>query len=223
LFKKAIGRIIGYRIARAWQEVNKYYSEKHKFNAGASNIVRVDSANSETVMKYFRDEQPGLVIVSGTDLLKKETINALPEKTIINLHTGLSPYINGGPNCTNWSLSIGRPDLIGNTVMWIDPGIDSGGIIATAQTEISDCTTLTAIHIRQFESAHQVYIKCINRILEDREKPAGVKQDDITTGVTFYTREWNVIAMFRELVYLRFFLKHQKKLSLPVKTISVDE
>ena len=51
---------------------------------------------------------------------------------IINLHTGPSPYTRGG-NCNLYALRDGHPEWVGVTVHYIDPGIDSGELIRTAQ------------------------------------------------------------------------------------------
>ena len=104
------------------------------------------SANDAELIALIERERPDLVLVSGTDLLRKATLDRFATK-VMNLHTGISPYIRGGPNCTNWALAMGEFDLIGNTVMWIDPGIDSGAIIATERTPLTagnrsrSCTT----------------------------------------------------------------------------------
>lgn len=220
LMQKIVRRIVGHVFSNAWRDVNNYYSVNCKTDVQQDRGVAVESANSKIILNYFKNEQPDLVAISGTDLLKKSTIEILPAQTITNLHTGLSPYINGGPNCTNWCLSIGRPDLIGNTVMWIDSGIDSGNIISTLQTDISDCKSISDLYIRQFQYAHTLYIECINNIIEKGcHDVKNTVQDNIASGLTFYTREWNTWAIIRALIYFYLFTPKQEKLSLPVVTI----
>ena len=222
LIQKIVNRIVGHAFFNAWRDANHYYLVNYKTDIQRDRGIAVESANSEIIIDYFKKEQPDLVAISGTDLLKRSTIEMLPTKTIINLHTGLSPYINGGPNCTNWSLSIGRPDLIGNTVMWIDSGIDSGNIISTLQTDILDCKSISDLYIRQFQYAHTLYTKCIKKIIENgRDNVKDTAQDSIGSGLTFYTREWNTWAIIRALVYYYLFISKQDKIFLPVRTINL--
>ena len=220
LIQKIIRRLVGHAFSNAWRDVNNYFIVNCELDTQQSGAVAVESANSKIILNYFKNEKPDLVAISGTDLLKKSTIEMLPAQTITNLHTGLSPYINGGPNCTNWCLSIGRPDLIGNTVMWIDSGIDSGSIISTLQTDISGCTSVGDLYVRQFQYAHTLYIECVKRIIENGcHHVEHTDQDDIASGLTFYTREWNTWAIIRALIYFYLFTPKQEKLSPPVVTI----
>ena len=63
--------------------------------------------------------KPELVIVSGTNLLAEHLIKTIRAYAkIINLHTGISPYVKGGPNCTNWCIYHANFSFIGNTVMY---------------------------------------------------------------------------------------------------------
>ena len=109
---------------------------------------------------------------------------------ILNLHTGLSPYIKGAPNCTNWCIATEQYHLIGNTVMWIDSGIDSGNIATTEFTEFNGNEDLAAIHIKVMEHAHNLYLRAIKKIV-NKECP-NIKQDEIAKGVTYYTKQWEL-------------------------------
>ncbi len=134
------------------------------------------------------------MVVSGTRLIKEEIINlGVP---ILNLHTGLSPYVNGGPNCTNWCLSLGTYHKIGNTTMWLDVGIDSGNIINTSPVEFTGSESLQVIHKKVMESAHELYLSTL-KLLSSGVKTSGVKQKDIRVeSKTFYTRQWGIAQKF---------------------------
>src|SRR5206468_12540277 len=110
--------------------------------------IQVADINAPEVLALVEREKPDLVVVSGTNLLKPPLIAKIRETgKVVNLHTGISPFIKGGPSCTNWCLALRRFDLIGNTVMWLDAGIDSGAIIATERTPLTGRESLLELHI----------------------------------------------------------------------------
>jgi methionyl-tRNA formyltransferase len=117
-----------------------------------------------------------------------------PSVGILNLHTGLSPYIKGGPNCTNWCIATGQFHLVGNTVMWIDEGIDSGNIFATEFTDFTGTDDLNAIHVKVMDHAHDLVVRSLESI--SKGSRTSVKQSEIAKGVTYYTRDWNLKQKF---------------------------
>jgi folate-dependent phosphoribosylglycinamide formyltransferase PurN len=153
------------------------------------------TANDEELVGLIESEKPDLVLVSGTDLLTKRTLDRFGTK-VMNLHTGISPYIRGAPNCTNWALALGEFDLIGNTVMWIDTGIDSGAIVTTERTPLTGRETLGELHVKVMEHAHDLYCRTVEAFVTGRPLPS-VAQGNITKGRLFRTRNWNSAAMVR--------------------------
>ncbi|MDP4867145.1 MAG: hypothetical protein NWR53_10845, partial [Crocinitomicaceae bacterium] len=98
--------------------------------------------------------------------------------------------IKGGPNCTNWCIATKQYHLVGNTIMWIDEGIDSGNILTTEFTKIDWSISLLDIHVTVMEHAHQLYVKAIKFI--EQGNISNVKQSDICDGKTYYTKEWKL-------------------------------
>ena len=109
----------------------KFYNKK-LVPANENLISYVNNIND--LIKSVSNFEFDLVVVSE-QVFKKKLIDSLKPK-ILNLHTGLSPYVNGGPNCTNWCISNDRFDLIGNTVMYLNEGIDSGNIISSKKLDL---------------------------------------------------------------------------------------
>jgi hypothetical protein len=129
------------------------------------------------------------VLVSGTNLLSDATINTLPQARIMNLHTGLSPYIKGGPICTHVCLSLGRPDLIGNTVMWIDKGIDSGNILLSERTPLTGHESLGEMLIKNVEHGQALYLRAVSAYLTGRPLRA-ISQKEMGEGRVFLGHDW---------------------------------
>lgn len=186
--RRLIRGVAGYPFRRAWFRLLDHYQRSFPNFPGTTRVH--SGVNEPSVIRQVEDLKPDLVLVSGTDMLRKPLIKAI-QKTgrIINLHTGLSPYIKGGPNCTNWALAIGRPDLIGNTVMWLDAGIDSGNIISTERTPLTGRESILELHKKVMDHAHDLYLRATARIVSQLDVPS-VDQALLGEGRLFLSKDW---------------------------------
>ncbi|MGZ8835434.1 MAG: formyltransferase family protein [Pyrinomonadaceae bacterium] len=166
--------------------------------------VRVKNVNDPATIRTIEEISPDLIIVSGTNLVGKRILEMASQRIgAVNLHTGLSPYIKGGPNCTNWCLAERSFHLIGNTVMCLDPGIDSGNIIASEQTRLTGCETLAGLHWKVMEHAQAMYVSVVSKLARGDSVPSRA-QDSIDAGKTYYSIDWNLRAMLNA----RYNFKH---------------
>ena len=193
-----------FKFRSSWINMLKYYKKKYKDFPIKPSLI-VEDINSDECKEIIINFKPELVLVSGTNLLKKELIDLINQSgKIMNLHTGISPYVKGGPNCTNWCLYLKKFHLIGNTVHWIDEGIDSGDIITTDNVVLDGSENLNDLHIKVMESAHQLYIKTINHFFKKKEIIA-VNQNNFTDKKLFKTKDWKFFNMLVALFNFYFF------------------
>ena len=196
-FKKFIqalqDRLFFGEILKAWTSLQERYS-KHYTGWPNVPVLSVDSINTEEAFEFTKNLDPQLIVVSGTGLVKKKMLSIQPAIGIINLHTGLSPYIKGGPNCTNWCISTGQFNKIGNTIMWINEGIDSGNIISSELTPIKGNPELREIHWQVMEHAHDLYLRVIRYLLDHKPPYTSVQQKEIAPGKLYLTKMWNYPA-----------------------------
>jgi methionyl-tRNA formyltransferase len=83
--------------------------------------------NSDEVVDWIKLEQPDVIVVYSTSIIKEPLISTFPGR-IFNLHAGLSPYYRGsGTNL--FPFHNGELEYVGMTVHHLDAGIDSGDII----------------------------------------------------------------------------------------------
>ena len=201
IVRSAVSITLARGLRAAWFNMLRHFDQTFRDWPGTPSSVH-ETANAPELIELVERERPDLVLVSGTDLLKKATLDRFATK-VMNLHTGISPYIRGGPNCTNWALALGEFDLIGNTVMWIDPGIDSGAIITTERTPLTGRESLKELHIKVMDHAHDLYRRAVEAFAEGQPLPS-VPQKEIAKGRLFMTRQWNSIAMLRAVLNYRF-------------------
>ncbi|MFN5417913.1 MAG: formyltransferase family protein [Flavobacteriia bacterium] len=193
--EKVVEKLFFSFIDQSWMKLMKHYSSE-KFKLKSEHIYETSYINADEVIEITKQVKPDLIVVSGTSLIKEKLLSLKPDRGIVNLHTGLSPYIKGGPNCTNWCIAMNQPYFIGNTIMWIDAGIDTGNIITTEQVKLDGNEDLFQIHLKVMESAHDLYLRVIDKISKGETVP-NVAQDMIAKGTTYYNKEWNLGMKFK--------------------------
>lgn len=213
--KEVIGRfrnlyrviLTGGLFRRAWFEMLRHYDGLYSEFPVAPRLYCGD-VNSDPVIALIEAEQPSLVVVSGTNLLRPRLIDAICRfGRVMNLHTGISPYVKGGPNCTNWCLSLQEFDLIGNTVMWLDAGIDSGNLIATERTPITGGERFVELHIKVMDHGHGLYADAVQRFALAKTLP-NVPQDALSDHRLFLSRQWKLPQMWRAI--LNFYVHYRR-------------
>lgn len=210
ILSKILNRFVFYKIASSWYNLLSYY-EKNYAAPTHPLILTTANINSGEVIDFIKQLQPDLIMVSGTSLIKAGILELKPAKGIINLHTGLSPYVKGGPNCTNWCIANNTLHLIGNTIMWIDKGIDSGNIITSATVPLDGTESLDTLHFKVMEHAHQLYLDALDTLQNDFKNCPSVKQGDIAKGSLFLTRMWNFNA---KLNFMRHLIGLKKRIRI---------
>lgn len=180
---------IGYPLRAAWYGMLRHYDALYP-DFPISPALNCADVNTPSVHEYVARVKPDLVLVSGTNLLRDPLIDEIQRHgRVMNLHTGISPYVKGGPDCTYWCLALREFGLIGNTVMWLDVGIDRGNIIATERTVLAGDETLLKVRIAVMEHAHALYLKCIERYVSGDRLP-DVPQASFPIKRLFLGKHW---------------------------------
>jgi methionyl-tRNA formyltransferase len=224
LAEKVFEKLLLAPMRKAWQGMLRNYDKQFP-SFPAVDTIDVENINSQAAYDFTQKHQPDLILVSGTRLVKEKMLAINPAIGILNLHTGLSPYVKGGPNCTNWCVAKKDFHLIGNTIMWIDKGIDTGNILTTEFTPIEGDEDLSALHVKVMEHAHALYIRSLQYLASG--KTQSVKQSDIAPGTTFYTREWTwtqKLRLIRNISLLKKFCQNGElsKRRKAVRTINLN-
>lgn len=224
LFDKVIERLFLSPINHAWWGMLRSYNERYP-KYPDTDILDVENINSPLAYDFSAKYKPDLILVSGTRLVRNQMLAINPTIGILNLHTGLSPYVKGGPNCTNWCIANKEFHLIGNTIMWIDKGIDTGNILVTEFTPFNGNENLLELHKKVMEHAHNLYIKAVSYLASGKSQ--SIPQSDIANGVTYYNKQWtlkrkiDLIKNYSELTKLfndgTIFAKQKK-----IKTVEID-
>lgn len=189
VFKRLTNRIRFSKYGMAWSNLQNYYYANFALPREKETIL-TGSINKVDVLNFTRNLTPDLVVVSGTGLIKEPLLSLQLPVGTINLHTGLSPYVKGGPNCTNWCIANNDWDLIGNTVLWLSAGIDSGNIITSEKTNIDNIKSHYGIHYCVMEHAHDLMLRTIRYIINSQPPYQSIPQADIGKGKLYLNKMW---------------------------------
>ena len=200
-------RIFFSRIIHSWVSLQKEYAHQYPEWPKVP-VIETGSINSDDAYHFTQKLSPDIIVVSGTGLVRSKMLSLKPGIGIINLHTGLSPYIRGGPNCTNWCIATGQYNKIGNTIMWINEGIDSGNIIASECTALHEIKSLDNIQWEVMEHAHELYLRAIDYLSVTPAPYNSVPQKQIAEGQLYLTKMWNFSAKRKLLNNLPVFIKN---------------
>ncbi len=197
---KVAGRVLyGGASAQIAREGVRRFNSPPPWTAPA---IGVEDVNSAEAVAFLRAASPDLICVSGTRMVKAPVFETLPSRGLLNLHTGLSPYYKGGPNCTMWCLANGEPQFIGVTIHELDPGIDSGRVILTEQTSVEAGDSAADLVWKTIEQGFGLYARVVAAMAAGQSvRP--VVQGEIGEGRTYFTREWGAGELGRALRFVR--------------------
>jgi hypothetical protein len=101
---------------------------------------RIHSVNGSATVALLRAARPDVVVVNGTRIIASTVLEEIT-CPVINTHAGITPGyrgVHGG----YWALVDGRPDQVGTTVHLVDPGIDTGGVLARATFAVTPADSI---------------------------------------------------------------------------------
>jgi len=115
------------------------------------------------LVRMLRDAAVELVVLAGyMRVLKSPTLEAFPHK-IFNIHPSLLPKF---PGLEAWKQALAAHETVtGCTVHYVDPGVDSGEIIAQREVPILPDDTPESLHERIQIAERELYPAAIAAVL----------------------------------------------------------
>jgi len=92
--------------------------------------------NTPQWIRTIKNLDPELIVLFGGSLIGEEILNHYPDR-ILNLHVGITGEYRGS-SCNFWPIHDGRLDCLGATLIRINPGIDTGEILAQGSINIEE-------------------------------------------------------------------------------------
>jgi folate-dependent phosphoribosylglycinamide formyltransferase PurN len=126
--------------------------------------VLVGSVNDQGTATLLARAEPAVVVVHGTRIISRALLDAI-DVPVINIHAGVTPRyrgVHGG----YWALREGRPDLAGSTVHLVDPGIDTGDILAQATFTAGDSDSIATYPLLHLACALPLLLNQVDAVCD---------------------------------------------------------
>jgi folate-dependent phosphoribosylglycinamide formyltransferase PurN len=90
--------------------------------------VHVATVNSDEAVAALRASSPRVVVVAGTRIIARDVLESVPA-VFVNVHAGMTPMYRGVHGGW-WALAERDAEHFGVTVHVVDPGVDTGAVLA---------------------------------------------------------------------------------------------
>ncbi len=126
-------------------------------------VQRVPSVNSEPARDALRALAPQIVVVNGTRIIGKDTLDCVSAR-FVNTHAGITPLyrgVHGG----YWALTEHDRAHCGVTVHLVDTGIDTGGILGQSNITPTDADNFVTYPYLQYAAAVPLLRSAVSELL----------------------------------------------------------
>jgi phosphoribosylglycinamide formyltransferase-1 len=157
---------------------------------GAKSVQSVNSAESVTML---RELDPAVVVVNGTRIISESVLSSVG-CAFVNMHAGITPRyrgVHGG----YWALSDQRRDLVGTTVHVVDPGIDTGGVLAQGFFEPGPQDTFATYPYLHLACGLPLLAQSVREIVEGRDpQPVPSRDTSGESTLRFHPTIWGYLG-----------------------------
>ena len=155
----------------------KEFFSQNDFFVGNVMPILYKEVNLPFVFESVKKFNPDLMFVFGSSIIKKPLLSLTPNK-FVNLHLGISPYYRGsGTNF--WPFVNNELEYVGSTLLHLDPGIDTGDIIAHVRPQFEKNDNVHTIGCKVIQESTKYLVKIINMIKLGKSLPR-IKQWNIS-------------------------------------------
>ena len=151
------------------------FCEKYKLP-----YYEVNHINDQSSISTLRKAEPDILVVLGWSQLLNDEVLSIPSIGTIGAHASLLPKMRGSAPI-NWAIIKGK-NVTGNTIMWLNTGVDTGKIIDQYEFDISLYDSCKTLYDKVAES---------NKVMLERSLPIIQNQGKI--GVEQSNHEDNIL------------------------------
>jgi phosphoribosylglycinamide formyltransferase-1 len=149
---------------RARDRVGQILEEAGLDTTPISDAKSVGSVNSPETTTLLRGLEPAVIVVNGTRIISSAVLSSV-DSTFVNTHAGITPRyrgVHGG----YWALRDHRTDLVGTTVHLVDPGIDTGGVLAQGTFESGPDDSMATYPYLHLACGLPLLADCVKQIVD---------------------------------------------------------
>jgi methionyl-tRNA formyltransferase len=132
-------------------------------------VLQPESVRDENFVQELGRLRPDLIVVTAYGQILPKAILDLPPHGCLNLHTSLLPRYRGAAPI-QWALLNGDAET-GVTLMKMDAGMDTGGILVQEKTAIRPADTAQTVHDRLGRMGAELLVKTIPEYVAGHVQP----------------------------------------------------
>jgi phosphoribosylglycinamide formyltransferase 1 len=177
--------------------------------------IKKGNINTAKVFNKIKKNNPNLIILNATSIIKKNFISQFKNK-IINIHSGLIPYYRGA-GCNVWTFYNKELEYTGVSIHFVNEKIDDGKILLQSQTKFQKNDNTHSVGCRNAKLS----VKLSTEVIKYLSKNPNYKGKKIFTkkNSIFYKRDFKkgVILQINKLLksgLVKKYYLNQKKIKL---------
>jgi len=132
---------------------------------GSDRVAVVSSHNSPECEAILKAENPLLIVVYGTTILK-EPIFSKAQRVTLNMHTGLSPYYRGDSTLF-WPVYFDDAEHLGVTVHKLVADVDGGDIVYTGKVNYEIGDGEAQLFSKGVQVGTELYLQAAQEVLNE--------------------------------------------------------
>lgn len=141
-------------------------------------VYQPTTLKDDEVFETLKSLNPDLIVVVAYGKLLPERVLELPRYGCINVHASLLPKYRGA-SPIQWAMVCGESET-GVSTMLLDEGMDTGDILLTAKTPISDTETVEQLWDRLKEMGGKLLIETVKGLEAGSITPIAQAEDEAT-------------------------------------------
>ena len=131
-------------------------------------LLQPEKMRDQEFLEQLKALEPDLAIVVAFKILP-EIVWSMPKFGTFNLHTSILPQYRGAAPI-NWAI-INGDKFSGVTTFMLDKDIDTGAIIGSSRTDISEQDTAETLHDRLMDIGSELVLESVEKIAKGDIKP----------------------------------------------------
>jgi methionyl-tRNA formyltransferase len=141
-------------------------------------VLQPEKAGAQEFITTLRDLTPDLIVVVAYGQILKKEVLEIPRWFCMNLHSSILPKYRGAAPI-NRAIINGEKES-GVTTMQMDAGMDTGDILLTQKTPITDSDDAQTLHDRLAKIGASLVLETIERLEEKTLAPCPQDNDKAT-------------------------------------------
>ncbi len=163
-------------------------------------VLATETPKSSEVVAWVRDRRPDLAVCVGWTRLLSDALLTVPRRGTVGFHASMLPH-NRGRAPVNWAIIHGD-ESAGNTMMMLNPGVDTGDIVDQRSIPIEASDTCATVYAKVADAGAQMLRTHLPALLAGtaRRRPQPVDHDEpplpkrtAAMGITSFDRTTNQV------------------------------